>query len=97
MLALGRAMMSRGSIMLLDEPSMGLAPVLVRDIFKALLEINRSGTTILLVEQNAYMALSIASRGYVLENGRITNSGPGKALLDDPRVKEAYLGRRRTR
>jgi branched-chain amino acid transport system ATP-binding protein len=96
MLALGRAMMSRGSIMLLDEPSMGLAPVLVRDIFKALLEINRSGTTILLVEQNARMALSIASRGYVLENGRITISGSGKALLDDPRIKEAYLGKRRS-
>jgi branched-chain amino acid transport system ATP-binding protein len=95
MLALGRAMMSRGSIMLLDEPSMGLAPVLVRDIFKVLLEINRSGTTILLVEQNAHMALSIASRGYVLENGQITLSGPGKALLDDPCVKEAYLGKRR--
>ena len=96
MLALGRAMMSRGSIMLLDEPSMGLAPVLVRDIFKALLEINRSGTTILLVEQNAHMALSIASRGYVLENGRITIAGPGKTLLDDPRIKEAYLGKRRS-
>jgi len=96
MLALGRAMMSRSSTMLLDEPSMGLAPVLVRDIFKALLEINRSGTTILLVEQNAHMALSIASRGYVLENGRITISGPGKALLDDPSVKEAYLGKRRS-
>lgn len=95
MLALGRAMMSRSSIMLLDEPSMGLAPVLVRDIFKALLEINRSGTTILLVEQNAHMALSIASRGYVLENGRITMSGPGKVLLDDPSVKEAYLGKRK--
>jgi branched-chain amino acid transport system ATP-binding protein len=95
MLALGRAMMSRSSIMLLDEPSMGLAPVLVRDIFKALLEINRSGTTILLVEQNAHMALSIASRGYVLENGRITMSGPGKTLLDDPCVKEAYLGKRK--
>jgi branched-chain amino acid transport system ATP-binding protein len=96
MLALGRAMMSRGSIMLLDEPSMGLAPVLVRDIFKALLEINRSGTTILLVEQNAHMALSIASRGYVLENGRITIAGPGKTLLDDPRIKEAYLGKRKS-
>ena len=95
MLALGRALMSRSSIMLLDEPSMGLAPVLVRDIFKALLEINRSGTTILLVEQNAHMALSIASRGYVLENGRITMSGPGKVLLDDPSVKEAYLGKRK--
>jgi len=95
MLALGRAMMSRGSLMLLDEPSMGLAPVLVRDIFKVLLEINRSGSTILLVEQNAHMALSIASRGYVLENGRITISGPGKTLLDDPSVKEAYLGKRK--
>jgi branched-chain amino acid transport system ATP-binding protein len=95
MLALGRAMMSRGSLMLLDEPSMGLSPVLVRDIFKALLEINRSGTTILLVEQNARMALSIASRGYVLENGRITISGAGKTLLEDPSVKEAYLGKKR--
>jgi branched-chain amino acid transport system ATP-binding protein len=95
MLALGRAMMSRGSIMLLDEPSMGLSPVLVRDIFKVLLDINRSGTTILLVEQNAHMALSIASRGYVLENGRITMSGSGRELLDDPSVREAYLGRRR--
>ena len=94
MLALGRAMMNRGSIMLLDEPSMGLAPVLVRDIFRALLDINRSGTTMVLVEQNARMALSIASRGYVLENGRIAMSGPGSALLDDPRVKEAYLGKR---
>ncbi len=93
MLALGRAMMSRSSIVLLDEPSMGLAPVLVREIFKVLLDINRSGTTIVLVEQNAHMALSIASRGYVLENGRIAMSGPGLALLDDPRVKEAYLGK----
>ena len=97
MLALGRAMMSRGSIMLLDEPSMGLAPMLIRDIFKVLLDINRSGTTILLVEQNAHMALSIASRGYVLENGRVTISGPGSALLDDPCVKEAYLGKRKNR
>ncbi len=97
MLALGRAMMSRSSIMLLDEPSMGLSPVLVRDIFKVLLDINRSGTTILLVEQNAHMALSIASRGYVLENGRITISGAGAALLDDPSVKEAYLGKRKRR
>ncbi len=96
MLALGRAMMSRGSLMLLDEPSMGLAPVLVRDIFKVLLDLNRSGTTILLVEQNAHMALSIASQGHVLENGRITISGPGNILLDDPSVKEAYLGRRKS-
>ena len=93
MLALGRALMSRGKLLLLDEPSMGLAPVLVREIFKVLTDINRSGTTILLVEQNAHMALGIATRGYVLENGRITVTGSGKALLDDASVKEAYLGR----
>ena len=92
MLAVGRALMSRGKLMLLDEPSMGLAPVLVRDIFKVLLEINRSGTTILLVEQNAYMALHVAHRGYVLETGRVTISGSGQELMGNPRVKEAYLG-----
>ncbi len=100
MLAVGRALMSAGSptgksggqVMLLDEPSMGLAPVLVRDIFKVLQEINRSGTTILLVEQNANMALRVASRGYVLETGKIILSGSGQELLNDPRVKEAYLG-----
>jgi len=92
MLAVGRALMSRGKLMLLDEPSMGLAPVLVREIFHVLKEINRSGTTILLVEQNANMALRIADRGYVLETGLITLSGTGKGLLGDPRVKEAYLG-----
>jgi branched-chain amino acid transport system ATP-binding protein len=79
-------------MMLLDEPSMGLAPVLVRDIFQVLCDINTAGTTILLVEQNAHMALSIASRAYVLETGRIILSGPGKELLGDPRVREAYLG-----
>jgi branched-chain amino acid transport system ATP-binding protein len=78
--------------MLLDEPSMGLAPVLVREIFRVLKEINQSGTTILLVEQNANMALRVANRGYVLETGTITLSGTGKELLGDPRVKEAYLG-----
>jgi len=92
MLAVGRALMSRGKILLLDEPSMGLAPVLVRDIFKVLIEINRSGTTILLVEQNANMALRVASRGYVLETGTITLTGSGNQLLGDPRVREAYLG-----
>jgi branched-chain amino acid transport system ATP-binding protein len=92
MLALSRALMSRGRMMLLDEPSMGLAPVLVREIFNVLGEINRAGTTILLVEQNALMALSIASRAYVLETGRITISGAGVELLHDQRVKEAYLG-----
>ena len=92
MLAVGRALMSRGTLMLLDEPSMGLAPVLVRDIFKVLREINQSGTTILLVEQNAYMALRLAHRGYVLETGRVTISGTGLELMGNPRVKEAYLG-----
>jgi branched-chain amino acid transport system ATP-binding protein len=92
MLALSRALMSRGRMLLLDEPSMGLAPVLVREIFNILSEINREGTTILLVEQNALMALSIASRAYVLETGRITISGTGQELLGDQRVKEAYLG-----
>jgi len=92
MLAVARALMSRSTMMLLDEPSMGLAPVLVRDIFQVLCDINTAGTTILLVEQNAHMALSIASRAYVLETGRIILSGPGKQLLGDPRVREAYLG-----
>ncbi len=92
MLAVGRALMSRGRMMLLDEPSMGLSPVLVREIFRILLEINKTGTTILLVEQNANMALRVASRAYVLETGLITLSGPGKELLVDPRVREAYLG-----
>jgi branched-chain amino acid transport system ATP-binding protein len=92
MLAVGRALMSRGSMMLLDEPSMGLAPVLVREIFSVVKEINQSGTTILLVEQNANMALRVANRGYVLETGTIAHSGTGMELLGDPRVKEAYLG-----
>ena len=92
MLALGRALMTRGSLLLLDEPSMGLAPVLVREIFRVLEEINKEGTTILLVEQNALMALSIAHRAYVLETGRIVLSGTGKELLDNSQVKEAYLG-----
>jgi branched-chain amino acid transport system ATP-binding protein len=92
MLAVARALMSRSSMMLLDEPSMGLAPVLVRDIFRIIVDINRTGTTILLVEQNAHMALSIASRAYVLETGRIILSGSGKELLGDQRVREAYLG-----
>jgi len=92
MLAVGRALMSRGRMMLLDEPSMGLAPVLVRGIFHTLEEINRAGTTILLVEQNAYMALHIASRGYVLETGNMVLSGTGRELMGNRRVKEAYLG-----
>jgi branched-chain amino acid transport system ATP-binding protein len=92
MLAVARALMSRGQVMLLDEPSMGLAPVLVREIFKVLQEINKTGTTILLVEQNANMALRLASRGHVLETGTITLSGTGRELLGNVRVREAYLG-----
>jgi branched-chain amino acid transport system ATP-binding protein len=92
MLAVGRALMSRGHMMLLDEPSMGLAPVLVREIFKVLQEINKSGTTVLLVEQNANMSLRIANRGYVLETGTILLTGTGEELRGDNRVKEAYLG-----
>ncbi len=92
MLAVGRALMSRGRLVLLDEPSMGLSPLLVRDIFRVVGEINRTGATILLVEQNANMALRLASRAYVLETGTIILSGPGQELLGDPRVKAAYLG-----
>jgi branched-chain amino acid transport system ATP-binding protein len=92
MLAVGRALMTRGRLVLLDEPSMGLAPVLVREIFQTIREINAAGTTILLVEQNARQALKLAHRGYVLETGRITVAGSAKELLDDPAVKGAYLG-----
>ncbi|MCC6147814.1 MAG: ABC transporter ATP-binding protein [Anaerolineaceae bacterium] len=92
MLAVARALLSRSKVMLLDEPSMGLSPVLVREIFNILTEINQAGTTVLLVEQNANMALRIASRGYVLETGNLTLTGTGAELLGNPRVKEAYLG-----
>jgi len=92
MLAVGRALMSDADTLLLDEPSMGLSPVLVREIFRIIAEINKAGKTILLVEQNANMSLHIAQRGYVLEAGRIVLSGYGKELLGNPRVKEAYLG-----
>jgi len=92
MLAVGRALMSRGRLMLLDEPSMGLAPILMRDLFGVLREINEEGTTILLVEQNASMALRFAQRGYVLETGKIVLSGPCEELAANPQVKTAYLG-----
>jgi branched-chain amino acid transport system ATP-binding protein len=92
MLAVGRALMSRPKLMLLDEPSMGLAPILIQQIFQIITEINQQGTTILLVEQNAQQALSRAHRAYVLETGRIVNSGTGQELLNDPTVKDAYLG-----
>ena len=92
MLAIGRALMSRPRLLLLDEPSMGLAPVLVERIFETIREINKQGTTILLVEQNANVALEIATRGYVLETGTIVNSAPAAELREDPTVREAYLG-----
>ena len=92
MLAIGRALMSRPKLLLLDEPSMGLAPVLVERIFQIIQEINKQGTTILLVEQNANVALEIASRGYVLETGTVVNSAPAEKLRQDPKVREAYLG-----
>ena len=92
MLAMGRALMAAPKLLMLDEPSMGLAPVLVREIFQNLGEINAAGTTILLVEQNARQALKLAHRGYVLETGRITIAGMAKDLMDKPSVKAAYLG-----
>ena len=93
MLAIGRALMSRPRMLLLDEPSLGIAPILVKEIFEEIRKINADdGTTILLVEQNANMALRLANRGYVLETGRIVLEDDAKALLDNPQVKEAYLG-----
>jgi branched-chain amino acid transport system ATP-binding protein len=92
MLAMGRGLMSNPKLLLLDEPSMGLSPLLVEEIFRIIEEINKQGTTILLVEQNAAMALSVANRGYVLETGRIVLEGHCKDLLENPQVQEAYLG-----
>lgn len=92
MLAMGRALMARPKLLLLDEPSMGLAPIFVDEIFNIVTKINQTGTTILLVEQNAYKALSISNRAYILETGMITKSGDAKELISDPAVKAAYLG-----
>jgi branched-chain amino acid transport system ATP-binding protein len=92
MLAIGRALLARPRLLLLDEPSMGLAPIIVQDIFRKLREINAEGLTIFLVEQNVRQALKIAQHGYVLESGRIVLDGSGKALLDDPKVLAAYMG-----
>lgn len=92
MLAMGRAMMSHPKLLMLDEPSMGLAPILVEQIFDIIQNLNRAGTTILLVEQNAQMALSVAHRGYVLETGRVVSTGTGQELLASPAIKKAYLG-----
>ena len=92
MLAMGRALMAKPKLLLLDEPSMGLAPILVKEIFNIIEEINKSGTTVLLVEQNAMMALSIAHRAYVLETGKVVMSGTGEELAKSPDVQKAYLG-----
>ncbi len=92
MLAMGRALMARPKVLLLDEPSMGLSPIMVDKIFEVIDNFNREGTTILLVEQNASRALQLATRGYVMDSGEITMSGDAKALLNDPKVRAAYLG-----
>ena len=92
MLAVGRAFVSGRKLMLLDEPSMGLSPLLMLRVFEALKEINKEGTTILLVEQNAHMALNFADHAYLLENGRLVKGGSSKEMMDDPEVRKAYLG-----
>ncbi|NKY36508.1 ABC transporter ATP-binding protein [Nocardia speluncae] len=92
MVAIGRALMARPRLLLLDEPSMGLAPMVIQQIFRIIAEINATGTTVLLVEQNARQALARSDRGYILETGVVTKSGPGRELLDDPAVQAAYLG-----
>ena len=92
MLAMGRALMSHPKLLMLDEPSMGLAPILVEQIFEIIRNLNHNGSTILLVEQNAQMALSVAHRGYVLETGKIVTTGTGAELIESPEIKKAYLG-----
>ena len=93
MLAMGRALMSRPKLLLLDEPSMGLAPIFIREIFKIIQEIQKTGTTVLLIEQNAKMALSISNRAYVLETGSVVSSGTGQELLESDEIQKAFLGR----
>jgi branched-chain amino acid transport system ATP-binding protein len=92
MLAIGRALMSQPRLLLLDEPSLGLSPILVQQVFQTIREINEQGTTVLLVEQNALQALSIAHRGYVLQTGRVVLAGTGTELRENPTVRKAYLG-----
>jgi branched-chain amino acid transport system ATP-binding protein len=92
MLAIGRGLMAKPKLLMLDEPSLGLAPMLVKEIFKAIEQINKGGTTILLVEQDVQISLALSHRGYVLENGQIVMEGTGKELLQNPQIKEAYLG-----
>jgi len=95
MLAVGRALMAKPKLLMLDEPSLGLAPLVVREIFEIIKTINKNGVTVLLVEQNANMALKVADRAYVLETGRITKTGTGEELLNDEAIKEAYLGKQK--
>ena len=95
MLAVGRALMCRPKVLMMDEPSLGLAPLIIKDIFKIIQEINRQGMTILLIEQNANMALKVADIAYVLETGRITMTGSGQELLENPEIKAAYLGKKK--
>lgn len=97
MLAVGRALMARPSLIMMDEPSLGLAPLVVKSIFDIIKEINRNGITVLLIEQNANMALQAAHTAYVLETGKITMSGKGSELIQDERIKEAYLGKSKTK
>lgn len=93
MLAIGRALMGHPRLLMLDEPSMGLAPLIIEELFEKIVEINKAGTPVLLVEQNATLALKVSDRAYILERGNITLSGDSKDLLEDPRVREAYLGK----
>jgi len=92
MLAIGRALMARPKLLLLDEPSMGLAPLMVQKVFETVMAVSKEGVTILLIEQNAKLALEVSSRGYVMESGEITLQGKAKQLLSDPKVRAAYLG-----
>ncbi len=92
MLAVGRALMGRPKLLMMDEPSLGLAPIVVQEIFEIIRKIHEAGTTVLLIEQNANMALHVADRAYVIENGRISMEGSGKELLEDEKVRAAYLG-----
>ncbi|MHB8128404.1 MAG: ABC transporter ATP-binding protein [Mobilitalea sp.] len=93
MLAIGRALMGHPKLLMLDEPSMGLAPIIIEELFQRIVEINKAGTPILLVEQNATLALKVSNRAYIIERGNITLTGDSKELLEDPRVREAYLGK----
>ena len=95
MLAVGRAMMCRPKLIMMDEPSLGLAPLVIREIFNIIRRINETGTTVLLVEQNANMALKVAHKAYVLETGRIRMEGTGQELLENEEIKEAYLGKKK--